>query len=160
MDYAKIVISISWIHLGSQHKQWRPRYWLRLIHIELFQPRDRAYGCDYSPISKRFTSCLFELDDYLYCVLPDKCFGNIQIVYFYGDYHHSLLKVTHKQQSLRHWLRYIHVNISAQRPCLQQQFICLLLRDLLYVSDIEIIYYVCAILIMIVYEVCTFCDNL
>ena len=33
-------------------------------------------------------------------------------------------------------------------------------KDLLYVSDIEIIYYVCAILIMIVYELSTFCDYL
>ena len=38
----------------------------------------------------------FKLDDYLHCVLPNKCFGNIQMIHFYGDYHHSLLKVTHR----------------------------------------------------------------
>ena len=131
-----------------------------LIHIELFSPETVPMAVIIRPLLRGLHHVYFKLDDYLHCVLPNKCFGNIQMVHFYCDYHHSLLKVTHRQQSLRHWLRYIHVNISAQRPCLQQQFICLLLRDLLYVSDIEIIYYVCAILIMIVYEVYTSCDYL
>ena len=67
-----------------------------LNSYSVIQPRDRDYSNDYSLIAERSTSYLFELYDYLHCVLPNKCFGTIRMVHFYGDYHHSLLKVTHR----------------------------------------------------------------
>jgi len=48
------------------------------------------------PLLRSLRHVYFKPDGYLHCVVPNKGFGNMRMIHFYGDYHHSLLKATHR----------------------------------------------------------------
>ena len=81
MDYAKLL----YLYLGYIWDSNTSNGVLGISCVNsywIIQPRDRAYGSDYSPIAERSTLCLFKLDDYLRCVLPNKRLRNIRMVHF------------------------------------------------------------------------------
>ena len=70
-------------------------HWLRLIHLELFSLEIVPIAATIRLLLRGLHHVYFKPDDYLHCVVPNKCFENMRMIHFYGDYHHSLLKATH-----------------------------------------------------------------